>query len=107
MRISQQLQLFQSLLDFLLLKQDVHFSPPKSLIQLLLHPTMMTLSYILSFQFCLLYPIGSSVFLKKCLIVPLSYAHKKSVELLVFIGTFEVFDYLYTPITTYKSTPNA
>ena len=32
------------------------------------------------------------------------YAHKKSVELLVFIGTFEVFDYLYTPITTYKST---
>ena len=34
-------------------------------------------------------------------------AHKKSVELLVFIGTSEVFDYLYTPITTYKSTPNA
>lgn len=33
-------------------------------------------------------------------------AHKKSVELLVFIGTFEVFDYLYTPITTYKSTQN-
>ena len=34
----------------------------------------------------------------------MKYAHKKSVELFVFIGTFEVFDYLYTPITTYKST---
>ena len=36
--------------------------------------------------------------------VPLKNAHKKSVEHFVFIGTFEVFDYLYTPITTYEST---
>ena len=34
-------------------------------------------------------------------------AHKKSVVLLVFIGFSEVFDYLNTPITTYKSTLNA
>ncbi len=31
---------------------------------------------------------------------------KRAWHLLVFIGTFEVFDYLYTPITTYKSTLN-
>ena len=36
----------------------------------------------------------------------MKYAHKKSVELFVFIGTFEVFDYLYTPITTSESTLN-
>ena len=29
---------------------------------------------------------------------------KRAWNFLVFIGTFEVFDYLYTPITTYKST---
>ncbi len=32
---------------------------------------------------------------------------KKSVVLLVFIGVYEVFDYLCYPITTYKSTPNS
>lgn len=37
--------------------------------------------------------------------MPLKYTHKKSVALLVFIGTFEVLDYLLSPITTYKSTP--
>ena len=31
--------------------------------------------------------------------------HKKSVALFVFIGTFEVFDYLIYPITTIKPTP--
>ena len=31
-------------------------------------------------------------------------AHKKSVEPFVFIGTFEVLDYLLSPITTYEST---
>ena len=33
-------------------------------------------------------------------------AHKKSVELLVFIGFPEVFDYLIYPTTTFNSTPN-
>ena len=53
-----------------------------------------------------LYTIGTSVLHFKQLIVPIKNAHKKSVEPWVLIGTFEVFDYLYTPITTYKSTPN-
>lgn len=38
---------------------------------------------------------------------PLGYAHKKSVTFSVFIGAFEVFDYLILPITTYKFTLNA
>ena len=30
---------------------------------------------------------------------------KRAWNFLVFIGTFEVLDYLLSPITTYKSTP--
>ena len=31
-------------------------------------------------------------------------AHKKNVDLYVFIGSPEVLDYLFSPITTYKPT---
>lgn len=34
-------------------------------------------------------------------------AHKKNVELFVFISTFEVFVYLCHPTTTYKPTHNS